>query len=221
MSVEHERSHRQIADDLLDAAWRRVGYYGPVERHRSRGPFDPGSIRGALGLAYMDLVVLERAAFEHVLYEHGITFVEDDRPRPAHLEETGADAASTLISLAVDLAQAINEPEYTTREGLDPLIREAVARGLGQLLDERPPYSYLAAAESVGRITDHAIGHGVKTFGPIVILAPAADAIAGVIARTVANISPWDWGEDEDDDLEHELRDPSIQDDEDDEDELD
>lgn len=73
----------------------------------------------------------------------------------------------------------------------------------------------------MGRITDHAIGHGVKTFGPIVILAPAADAIAAVIARTVANISPWDWGEDEDDDLEHELRDPSIQDDEDDEDELD
>ena len=87
--------------------------------------------------------------------------------------------------------------------GLDPLIREAVARDLGQLLDERPPYSYLAAAESVGRITDHVISHGVKTFGPIVILAPAADAIAAVVARTVANISPWDWSEDEDDDLEH------------------
>ena len=47
------------------------------------------------------------------------------------------------------------------------------------------------------------------------------DAIAAVIARTVANISPWDWGEDEDDDLEHELRDPRVENDEDDEDELD
>ena len=41
------------------------------------------------------------------------------------------------------------------------------------------------------------------------VLAPATDAIAAiaaVIARTVANISPWYGGENEDDDLEHDRR---------------
>jgi hypothetical protein len=30
-----------------------------------------------------------------------------------------------------------------------------------------------------------------------VILAPAVDAIAAVVARTVANLCPWDWEQDE------------------------
>jgi hypothetical protein len=70
----------------------------------------------------MDLVALERAAFDHVLYEHGITFDGLDRPRPAYLEEAGADAASTLISLAVELAQAIKEPEWgSSSKGATPV----------------------------------------------------------------------------------------------------
>jgi hypothetical protein len=72
------------------------------------------------------------------------------------LEQAGADASATLISLAVELADAIGEREYVTREGL-PLIREAVGRDLGRLVDERAPYSYQEAAESLGRITNSAI----------------------------------------------------------------
>ena len=73
------------------------------------------------------------------------------------LEQAGADASATLISLAVELADAIGERKYVTREGLDPLIRDAVLRDLGRLLDERAPYSYQEAAESLGRITNSAI----------------------------------------------------------------
>jgi hypothetical protein len=57
--------------------------------------------------------------------------------------------------------------------------------------------SHQEAAERLDRITDSAINHGVKSFGPIVILAPAVDAIPAVVARTVANLCPWDWEQDE------------------------
>jgi hypothetical protein len=196
------RGHRQLVDGLLDAAWLRV-QLGPLERYRSRGPFEPASVAGALGLAPGDLLALERAAIEHVLGDHAASLDPPndarwpDAPRESALEQAGADASATLISLAVELADAIGEREYVTREGLDPLIREAVGRDLGRLLDERAPYSYQEAAESLGRITDSAINHGVKSFGPIVILAPAVDAIAAVVARTVANLCPWDWEQDE------------------------
>jgi hypothetical protein len=147
--------------------------------------------------------VLERAAIAHVLAGQDLSLEAapdaawSDAPRESSLEQSGADAASTLISLAVELALVIGERQYASREGLEPLIREAVGRDLGRLFDERAPYSYQEAAESLGRITDSAINHGVKSFGPIVILAPAVDAIAAVLARTVANLCPWDWEDDE------------------------
>jgi hypothetical protein len=192
-STSNRRTDRErIVAGLLDAAWNRVRL-GPLERHRSRGPFDPGTVAGALGLAPGDLLACERSAVENGPFDDDASVEELLGSR---LALAGADAAATLIALAVELAWAIDERRFTSREGLEPLVQEAIDRNLAALgLDEPRPYSYEPAAESVGRITDAAVNHGVASFGPIVILATAVDAIAAVIARTAANLRDWEADE--------------------------
>jgi hypothetical protein len=60
-------SHPCIYAELLDAAWTRV-QGGPVERERRRGPFSVDSVAGTLGLAVVDLIVLEQEAARAQLY---------------------------------------------------------------------------------------------------------------------------------------------------------
>ena len=62
------------------------------------------------------------------------------------------------------------------------------------------PHSYDDAVESLGRITDALINHGPASLGPIIIIAPATDAIANVIAVTVANLLDWRAFDDDDED---------------------
>ena len=58
---------RAICEELLDAAWTRVDS-GPVERERRRGPFSVDSVAGTLGLAVVDLIVLQQEADRAQLY---------------------------------------------------------------------------------------------------------------------------------------------------------
>lgn len=51
----------QLITELLEAAWLRVER-GPLERERSRGPFDVQSLGGAAALAGADLLPCERYA---------------------------------------------------------------------------------------------------------------------------------------------------------------
>jgi hypothetical protein len=67
----------------------------------------------------------------------------------------------------------------------------AFGRDLDTLSFDAPPYGYDDAAESLGRITDALIDHDLASLGPIIIIAPATDAIANVIAVTVANLLDW------------------------------
>jgi hypothetical protein len=67
----------------------------------------------------------------------------------------------------------------------------AFGRDLDTLSFDAPPYGYDDAAESLGRITDALINHDPASLGPIIIIAPATDAIANVIAVTVANLLDW------------------------------
>ena len=81
------------------------------------------------------------------------------------------------------------------------LFREILARKVR----ERSAWAVTApddAAESLGRITDALINHGPARLGPIIIIAPAADAIANVIAVTVANLLDWRAFDDDVDDQE-------------------
>jgi hypothetical protein len=156
------RGHRQLVDGLLDAAWLRV-QLNPLERYRSRGPFEPAGVAGALGLAPGDLLA-QRAAIEHVLGDHAASLdppvdaIWPDAPRESGLEQTGADASATLISLAVELADAIGERKYVTRgKGLDPLTRDAVLRDLGRLLDERATLQLPGGCGEPG--PDHRLGN--------------------------------------------------------------
>ncbi|MGO9788648.1 MAG: hypothetical protein ACLP8S_03690, partial [Solirubrobacteraceae bacterium] len=113
---------RAICEELLDAAWTRV-HSGPVERERRRGPFSVDSVAGTLGLAVVDLIVLQQEADRAPLY-----LLSDDVDelvqRPLAL--LAADALSTLLLLARALAREIGRPELATREELDRLIAEQV-----------------------------------------------------------------------------------------------
>jgi hypothetical protein len=90
------RPRQAIYEELLDAAWTRVDS-GPVERERRRGPFSVESVAGTLGLAAVDLIVLQQEAVRAELY-----LVSDDVNelvgRPLAL--LAADALSTLLLLA-------------------------------------------------------------------------------------------------------------------------
>ena len=82
-------------------------------------------------------------------------------------------------------------------EGL--LLSKAIDRDLDTLSFDAAPYGYDDAAESLGRITDALINHGSASLGPIIIIAPATDAIANVIAVTVANLLDWRAFDDDED----------------------
>ncbi len=174
------RPRQAIYEELLDAAWTRVDR-GPVERERRRGPFSVDSVAGTLGLAAVDLIVLQQEADRAELY-----LVSDDVDelvqRPLAL--LAADALSTLLLLARALAREIGRPELATREELDRLIAEQV--DVNDLSDPTEHGLLVEAVEQVSRVTSEAVSHGVKSFGPIVIHVPVVIAIADVLSATIA-----------------------------------
>jgi hypothetical protein len=174
------RPRQAIYEELLDAAWTRVDS-GPVERERRRGPFSVDSVAGTLGLAAVDLIVLQQEADRAELY-----LVSDDVDelvqRPLAL--LAADALSTLLLLARALAREIGRPELATREELDRLIAEQV--NVNDLSDPTEHGLLVEAVEQVSRVTSEAVSHGVKSFGPIVIHVPVVIAIADVLSATIA-----------------------------------
>jgi len=183
-----------LITELLEAAWRRVEH-GPVERERSCGPFEMESLGGSAALAAADLVVCERHAHTQQLPDENASVeVLLDTPLARH----AADAASSLIAFARALAYSIGQSRTASREGLRLLLSKAIDRDLDALSFETAPYGYDDAAESLGRMTGALINHGPASLGPIVIIAPASDAIANVIAVTVANLLDWRAFDDED-----------------------
>ena len=173
---------RAICEELLDAAWTRV-HSGPVERERRRGPFSVDSVAGTLGLAVVDLIVLQPEADRAQLY-----LLSDDVDelvgRPLAL--LAADALSTLLLLARALAREIGRPELATREELDRLIAEQL--DVNDLSDRTEHGLLVEAVEQVSRVTSEAVSHGVKSFGPIVIHVPVVIAIANVLSATIAQL---------------------------------
>lgn len=155
----------------------------PVERERSRGPFDVESVGGTLGLALVDLIVLQKAAVRAELYAPSAN-VEPLAQRP--LAGLTADALSALLSLAAELARAIGKPDLASREQLDRLISEQI--DLVDLFDPTPHGLLVEAVEQVARITSQAVSHGVESFGPIVIQVPVVIAISNVLAATIAQL---------------------------------
>lgn len=188
----------QLICELLEAAWLRVEH-GPFERERPRGPFDAESLGGSAALAAADLVACERHAHtQEPPAEDASVEVLLDTPLARH----AADAASSLIALARALAYEIGQPRTASREGLALLVSKAIGRDLDALSFDTAPHGYDDAAESLGRITDALINHGPARLGPIIIIAPATDAIANVIAVTVANLLDWRAFDDDVDDQE-------------------
>jgi len=173
---------RAIYAELLDAAWTRVEA-GPVERERRRGPFGVDSVAEALGLAAVDLIVLQKEAARAELYPFSDD-VDELLRRPLAL--LAADALSTLLSLARELAYAIGKPELASREQLDRLISEQIY--LGDFSDPTGYGLLVEAVEQVGRVTSSAISHGVKSFGPIVIHVPVVIAITDVLSVTITQL---------------------------------
>jgi hypothetical protein len=173
---------RAICEELLDAAWTRV-HSGPVERERRRGPFSVDSVAGTLGLAVVDLIVLQQEADRAQLY-----LLSDDVDelvqRPLAL--LAADALSTLLLLARALAREIGRPELAAREELDRLIGEQV--DVNDLSDPTEHGLLVEAVEQVSRVTSEAVSHGVKSFGPIVIHVPVVIAIANVLSATITQL---------------------------------
>jgi hypothetical protein len=185
----------ELITGLLEAAWLRVEH-GPLERERERGPFEVESLGGSAALATGDLLVCERHAHIQELPEEDASVEELlDSPLARH----GADAASSLIALARALAWSIGQPRTASREGLGLLLSKAISRDLDTLSFDTAPYGYDDAAESLGRITDALINHGSASVGPIIIITAATDAIANVIAVTVANLLDWRAFDDDDD----------------------
>jgi hypothetical protein len=189
----------QLIAGLLEAAWLRVEH-GPLERERPRGPFDLESLGGSAALAAVDLVVCEHQAHTQELPEEGASV---QALLDTQLARHAADAASSLIALARALAWATGQPKTASREGLAPLLSKAISRDLDTLSVDTTPHGYDDAADSLSRITDALINHGPARLGPIIIIAPATDAIANVIAVTVANL--LDWRAFDDDDVDDEL----------------
>ena len=173
---------RAIYAELLDAAWTRVDS-GPVERERRRGPFSVDSVAGTLGLAAVDLIVLQQEAARAELYALSDD-VDELVQRPLAL--LAADAVSTLLLLARALAYAIGNPELASREELDRLIAEQIR--LDDLSDPTEHGLLVEAVEQVGRITSEAVSHGIKSFGPIVIHVPVVIAIANVRGATISQL---------------------------------
>jgi phage-related minor tail protein len=180
-----------LITELLEAAWLRVEH-GPFERKRSGGPFDLESLGGSAALAAADLIVCERHALTQELSDENAS-VEVLLNTP--LARYAADAASSLIAFAYTIGQ----PRTASRRGLGLLLSKAIGRDLDTLSFDAAPYGYDDAAESLGRITDALINHGAASLGPIVIIAPATDAIANVIAVTVANLLDWRAFDDDED----------------------
>jgi hypothetical protein len=173
---------RAIYAELLDAAWTRVDS-GPVERERRRGPFSVDSVAGTLGLAAVDLIVLQQEAAHAELYALSDD-VDELVQRPLAL--LAADAVSTLLLLARALAYAIGNPELASREELDRLIAEQMR--LDDLSDPTEHGLLVEAVEQVGRITSEAVSHGIKSFGPIVIHVPVVIAITNVLSATITQL---------------------------------
>ena len=186
----------QLITELLEAAWLRVEH-GSVERERSCGPFDMQSLGGSAALAAVDLVACERHAHTQELPDENANV---EVLLDTQLARHAADAASSLIAFARALAYAIGQPRAGRREGLGLLLSKAISRDLDTLSFDTAPHSYDDAAESLGRITDALINHGPASLGPIIIIAPATDAIANVIAVTVANLLDWRAFDDDDED---------------------
>src|ERR1044072_2230556 len=173
---------RAIYAELLDAAWTRVDS-GPVERERRRGPFSVDSVAGTLGLAAVDLIVLQQEPAHAELYALSDD-VDELVQRPLAL--LAADAVSTLLLLARALAYAIGNPELASREELDRLIAEQM-----RVDDPSDPAEHgllVEAVEQVGRITSEAVSHGIKSFGPIVIHVPVVIAITNVLSATITQL---------------------------------
>ena len=167
-----------------------------MEPERSCGPFDMESLGGSAALAAADLVACERHAHTQQLPDETASVeVLLDTPLARH----AADAASSLIAFARALAYTIGQPRTASREGLRLLLSKAIGRDLDTLSFDAAPYGYDDAAESLGRITDALINHGPASLGPIIIIAPATDAIANVIAVTVANLLDWRAFDDDED----------------------
>jgi hypothetical protein len=185
----------QLITELLDAAWLRVEH-GPVERERSCGPFDMESLGGSAALAAADLVACERHAHTQELPDENASV---ELLLDTQLARFAADAASSLIAFARALAYAIGQPRAGSRQGLGLLLSKAISRDLDTLSFDTAPHSYDDAVESLGRITDALINHGPASLGPIIIIAPATDAIANVIAVTVANLLDWRAFDDDED----------------------
>src|ERR1044072_1392368 len=149
---------RAIYAELLDAAWTRVDS-GPVERERRRGPFSVDSVAGTLGLAAVDLIVLQQEAAHAELYALSDD-VDELVQRPLAL--LAADAVSPLLLLARALADALAHPHLASREELDRLIAEQLSRD--GLAGPTGHALLVEAVERVGRIPSEAVSHGIKSF---------------------------------------------------------
>jgi hypothetical protein len=127
----------QRITELLEAAWLRVEH-GPVERDRSCGPFEMGSLGGSAALAAGDLVCCERHAHAQGLPDEDASV---EVLLDTQLARHAGDAASSLIAFARALAYSIGQPRAGSREGLGLLLSKAISRDLDALSFDTAPYS--------------------------------------------------------------------------------
>jgi hypothetical protein len=161
---------RAIYEELLDAARTRV-QAAPSTVSAARGPFSVHSVAGTLGLAAVDLIVLQQEAAR----AHSCTCSQLRQRRRARSATARAAGRRRALDPALPRPGARardreSRTRHPTREELDRLITEQI--DLDDLSDPTEHCLLVEAVEQVSRITSEAISHGVTSFGPIVIHDP-------------------------------------------------